>query len=93
METTGFDATDIRTIAAVFYTYDELVTTRGPKTLQVSFDILVSLFERVGLATNTTKTEVVVFLLGWIRRGLSKDAYLSRMEALHRESRKERRVE
>ena len=93
MEAAGFDATGIRTITVVFYADGGLVAARDLKTLQISFDILVSLFERVGLATNTTKTEVMVFLLGWIRRGLSKDAYLSRMEALHRESRKERRVE
>ena len=31
--------------------------------------------------------------MGRIRRGLSEDAYLSRMDALHRESRKGRRVE
>ena len=64
-----------------------------PGTLQAYFDILVSFFERVGLATNGAKTEVMVFLPGRIRTGLSKDAYLSRMDALHRESRNERRGE
>ena len=34
----------------------------------------------------------MVFLPGRIKTGLSEDAYLSRMDALHRESRKERRM-
>ena len=94
-EAAGFDATDIRAIAAAFCADDGLAAARDPGTLplQVSFDIRVSLFERVGLATNTTKTEVMVSLPGWIRTGLREDAYLSRMDAFHRESRKERRVE
>ena len=93
IEAAGFDPSDIRTVAAVFYPDDGLMAARDPKTLQASFYILVSLFERVGLSTNTTKTEVMVFLPGRIRTGLSEDTYLSRMDALRRESRKERRVE
>ena len=57
MELTGFNATDIRTIISVFYADDGLVAARDPKVLQDSFDILISLFERVGLETNETKTE------------------------------------
>ena len=64
-----------------------------PKVLQDSFGILISLFERVGLETDTTKTEMMEFLPGQIRAGLSKDAYLFRMNVLHKESRKGRRVE
>ena len=72
MEATGFDTTEIRTITAMFYANDGLVAARDFKTLQVvSFDILVSLFEQVGLATNTTKTEVMIFLPGRIRVGLT----------------------
>ena len=93
MELLGIDAADIRTIVAVFYADDGLVAAREPKVLQDSFDILVGLFERVGLATNTTKTEMMIFLPGRIRTGLSEDAYLARMDALHRESRKGRRAE
>ena len=93
MELAGFNATDIRTIAAVFYADDGLVAARDPKVLQDSFGILISIFERVRLETNTTKTEIMVFLPGRIRTGLSEDAYLSRIDALYRESRKGRRVE
>ena len=77
----------------MFYADDRLLAARDLKVLQDSFDILISLFERVGLETNTTKTEMMVFLPGRIRTGLSEDAYLSRMNALHRESKKGRRVE
>ena len=76
MEAVGFDAQAIRTIAAVFYADDGLVATRDPKALPASFDILVSLFEQVGLATNTTKMEVMVFLPGQIRTVLSEDTYV-----------------
>ena len=93
MEAAGINAADIRTIAAVFYADDGLVAARDAKTLQDAFDILISLFERVGLVTNTGKTEVMVFLPGRIRTGLSENAYLSRMDTLYRESKKGRRVE
>ena len=45
------------------------------------------------METNTTKTEMMVFLPGRIRTVSSEDAYLTRMDALHRESRKGRPVE
>ena len=93
MEAAGINAADIRTIAAVFYADDGLVAVRDAKTLQDAFDILISLFERVGLVTNTSKTEVMVFLPGRIRTGLSENAYLSRMDTLHRESKKGGRLE
>ena len=73
MELAGFNTSDIRTIAAVFYADDGLVAARNPKVLQNSFDILISLFERVGLETNTTKTEMMVFLPGQIQTVLSED--------------------
>ena len=84
---------EIRTLIAIFYADDGLIAARNPKTLQTAVDLLTGLFDRVGLQTNTTKTEVIVFVPGRIRTGLSKDAYLSRMDALHQEFRKERRVE
>ena len=67
MELKGFDTADIRTIVAVFYADDGLIAARDPKTLQTAFDLLTGLFDRVGLETNTTKTEVMVFLPGRIR--------------------------
>ena len=88
MEVAGLKTNDIRVIAAVFYTNDGLIAARDPALLQRTFDILIGLFDRVGLATNETKTEVMVFLPGRIRTCLTEDAYLSRLDALHRAARK-----
>ena len=87
MELKGHDTADIRTIVAVFYADDGLIAARDPKILQSAFDLLTDLFDRVGLETNTTKTEVMVFLPGRIRTCLSEDAYKSRTDALHRATR------
>ena len=46
--------TQIRLLLAAFYANDGLVQSRDPEFLEFSFDILVGLFERVGLRTNTT---------------------------------------
>ena len=61
--------------------------------MQDAFDLLIALFDRVGLATNETKTEVMVFLPGRIRTCLSEDAYLSRLDALYRANRKGGKME
>ena len=63
MEAAGFDTADIRVIAAVFYVDDRLIAARGPTLLQDAFDLLIVLFDRVGLETNDTKTKVMVFLV------------------------------
>lgn len=42
--------------------------------------MLLSLFERVGLKTNTKKTEIMIFVPGKIRTSLTEDAYRARME-------------
>ena len=93
MEAAGFDAADIRVIAAVFYADDGLIAARDATVLQRAFNLLIDLFDRVGLATNETKTEVMVFLPGRIRTCLSEDAYLSRLDALHRADRRRGKVE
>ena len=93
MEQAGFNAADIRVIAAVFYADDGLIAARDPTLLQDAFNLLTALFDRVGLETNDTKTEAMVFLPGRIRTCLSEDAYLSRLDTLHRESRKAGKVE
>ena len=41
---------------------------------------MTALFGRVGLKTNTTKTEAMRFLPGRIRQGLPDEAYLARMD-------------
>ena len=55
--------TQIRLLLAAFYADDGLVQSRDPEFLRFSFDILVRLFERVGLCTNTTKTEAMTCIL------------------------------
>ena len=54
----------IRALLAAFYADNGLVQSRDPAFLQYAFDILVGLFERVGLRTNTTKTEAMTCVQG-----------------------------
>ena len=68
MEAAGINTADIRIIASVFYADDGSVAIWDPKTLQDAFN-LIYLFAWVGLVTSTSKTEVMVFLLGMIRMG------------------------
>ena len=70
----------IRVLLAAFYADDGLVQSRDPEFLQYSFDILVGLFERVGLRTNTTKTEAMTCIPGEICPALSHEAYANRIE-------------
>ena len=51
---------EIRQFLAAFYSDDGLIQSRDPVFPQSSFDILIGLFERVGLRTNTTKTKAIV---------------------------------
>ena len=51
---------EIRHFLAAFYAVDGIVQSRDPIFLQSSFDILICLFERDMLRTNTTKTKVMV---------------------------------
>ena len=59
-----------------------MLASSDPAYLQDAFDKLVALFDRVGLKTNTTKTEAVTFLLGEIRTCQSEEVYTQRMEGL-----------
>jgi hypothetical protein len=45
-----------------FYVDDGVLLARDPVWLQSAFDVLITLFEQVGLKTNTTKTQVMMFL-------------------------------
>ena len=93
MEASGFGTANIRDIAAVFSADDGLISARDPTLLQGVFDLLTALFDRVSLETNNSKTKVMVFLLGRICTCLSKDAYLSRLDALRWSSKKAGNVE
>ena len=66
---------EIRSFLAAFYADDGLIQGRDPVLLQSAFDVLIELFERVGLRTNTTKTQVMVCVPGKIRTQLGTDVY------------------
>ena len=58
---------EIRKLLACFYVDDGIIASRDPVFLQECIDKLAALFDRVGLVTNTTKTEAMTFLPGNIR--------------------------
>ena len=86
------DFADVRRLLAVFYADNGLIVTRDPAVLQRAFDSLCAHFDRVGLKTNTTKTEAMVFLPGRIRTCLTAESYEGRMRDLFREERRGRKV-
>ena len=92
LEEKGADTEDIRQIVACFYADDGLIAARGPSTLQKAINTLVAIFERVGLQTNTEKTEAMMVVPGRIWTPLTKEAYQVRMSDCHQEERKGRRV-
>jgi hypothetical protein len=84
----------VRRFLAIFYANDGYVAARCPRELQTSMDILVGLFERVGLRTNTSKTKVMICVPGKIRTCLSGDVYNnSRAGLMARDEWHHRRVE
>ena len=78
----GVDAEEvrelIRRLVALFYADDGFIATRDPALLDEALAILVDLFERVGLRTNTKKTEVMICTPGKIRTRLSDTSYYRR---------------
>jgi hypothetical protein len=53
-------------ILVAFYVDDGIIASRDPVWLQESFDILIGLFERIGLFTNAAKTKVMTCIPGKI---------------------------
>ena len=85
---------EIRHFLVAFYADDGLIQARCPERLQSAFDILIELFERVGLVTNTRKTKAMVCIPGRIRTRLTDDVYNnSRVGLMSREEWNRRRVE
>ena len=74
----GTDDRLVRLFVALFYADDGYLASRDPALLQEAIDILVPLFERVGLRCNTTKTEAMICVPGRIRTRLSTASYLQR---------------
>ena len=58
----GLGLEDVRELFACFYADDGLVAARDPEHLQLAFDLLAALFDRVRLKTNTLKTEAMTFV-------------------------------
>ena len=92
-EVHGMGLEDVRRLLACFYADDGMIVARDPDDLQVAFDVLTGLFDRVGLRTNTTKTEAMVFLPGKIRTPLTAESYEARMDDVYRAEKTGRRVE
>ena len=65
----------VRQLLAIFYADDAFIAGRDPVQLQDAINILVELFERVGLRTNTTKTQVMTCIPGKIYTRWSKAVY------------------
>ena len=72
--THGEFAVAYREIVA-FFIDNRLVGLRDPTWLQHTLNILVTLFERIGLRTNSDKTKVITCVLGKIRVALTDKVY------------------
>ena len=88
----GMGLEDVRRLLSCFYADDGLIVARDPAALHVAFDVLTGLFDRVGLWTNTPKTEAMVFLPGKIRTPLTAESYEARMDQEYRAMKTGRRV-
>ena len=64
---------------ALFYADDGLLGARDHEWLQKAIDVLVDLFMRVGLHTNTTKTQTMTCTPGYIRTHQSSSTYRRRI--------------
>jgi hypothetical protein len=65
----------MRSFFAIFYVDDAYFALRDPVFLQTALDIVVELFERVGLEANRLKTQAMVCTPGKIRTQLPTASY------------------
>ena len=63
------------TFFAIFYVNDAYLASRDAEFLLRVLDLLMSLFERVGLETNTSKMQMMICTPGRIRTQLPTDSY------------------
>ncbi|KAL7552528.1 hypothetical protein ACHAWF_016807 [Thalassiosira exigua] len=89
----GLDEEMLRVLMALFYADDGFIASRDPDMLQEASDVLVGLFDRVGLVCNTTKTKALTFVPGKIRTRLSVSSYQRRFGLGTRAAWMSRRVE
>ncbi len=62
-------------ILVAFYVDNGLIASRDPVWLQESFDVLIGLFERIGLFTNAAKMKAMVCIPGRIQEGYTEEEY------------------
>ena len=67
---------------AIFYVDNTLLASRDPKLLQEELVIIVGLSKRIRLRTNTTKTKVVICILGKGRTCRADSVYNYMQEGL-----------
>jgi hypothetical protein len=72
----------VRNQCIAFFVDNGLVAARCPEWLQSSFDILITLFEQIGLWTNAKKTKVMMCLPGKIRVAQTEEEYASQQTGL-----------
>ena len=68
-------AAQIEELFAIFYVNDGYIASRDAEFLQETLNIPVKTFKRVGLATNTKKTQAMVCTPGKIRVQLPTNSY------------------
>jgi hypothetical protein len=83
----------VRDQCIAFFVDNGLVAARCPEWLQTSFNILITLFERIGLRTNAEKTKVMMCLPGKIRVAQTEEEYASQQTGLGTSTTKCRHVD
>jgi len=72
----------VRNQCIAFFVNDGLVAARCPEWLQTSFNILIILFEQIGLRMNANKTKVMMCLPGKIQVAQMEEEYASQQTGL-----------
>jgi hypothetical protein len=72
----------VRNQCIAFFVDNGLVAARCPEWLQSSLDILITLFEQIGLWTNAKKMKVMTCLPGKIRVAQMEEEYASQQMGL-----------
>jgi hypothetical protein len=83
----------VRDQCIAFFVDDGLVAARCPEWLQTSFNILIPLFERIGLRTNAEKTKVMMCLPGKIQVAQTEEEYASQQTGFGTSTTKRRCVD
>ncbi len=74
-EDEGFEEHHLMTFFTIFYVNNAYLASQDAGLLQHALDILVNLFQRVGLKTNTSKTQMMICTPGQIRTQLPMESY------------------